>query len=134
MVHGNLCYLSVKSLLVHQFYFFSCFVDRASWYIHLKKKTTWYTVYLQYISSNTSTCFRRTTTHHQEVHHMDTTVGCLLSWQSQDNRQPSKQNISTNCCIHMVHLLMMGCSTPKTCRGVLWNILKINCASSCFFL
>ena len=33
---------------------------------------------------------------------------------------------------YVLYLLMMGLDTPETCRG--WgNILRISCASSCFF-
>ena len=44
-------------------------------YIRLNKNQLDSTIYLQYISSNTSTCFGRIYSHHQEAHCMDTTVG-----------------------------------------------------------
>jgi len=51
---------------------------------------------------------------------------------NQDNRNSSKNNNSTNCCIHIVYLLMMGLHTPETCR--VWrNVLRISCESSWFF-
>jgi len=43
-------------------------------YIRLNKTQLDNIIYLQYISSNTSTCFGRIYNHHQEAHCMDTTV------------------------------------------------------------
>ena len=80
------------------------------------RSTPWclYTNYLQYISSNTSTCFGRTySTSSRDISYgynnwyLLYPYGCTSWWWAID--------------------------TPETCRGVLRNILKINCASSWSF-
>jgi len=47
-------------------------------------------------------------THHQEVHHMATTIGTYHSNPATTTDSHLKRTISTNCCVHTVYLLTMG--------------------------
>jgi len=48
--------------------------------IHLKKNPTWCTSYLQYISSNTSTCFGRVWSIIRRYNRMYTIIGTYYSF------------------------------------------------------
>jgi len=71
-----------------------------------KKKPTWCTIYLQYILSNTSTCFRRI---------YSPSSGGTTVW------------------IQQLVLVVLFSWLSVVMTGPKWNILKINCASSWFF-
>jgi len=46
--------------------------------------------------------------HHQEVHHMATTIGTYCSNPARTTDSHLKRTIRTNYCSHMVYLLMIG--------------------------
>jgi len=68
---------------------FYVFVDRASRYIHFKKTQLDAQLILSMFRQTPVHISDVSIAHYQEVHRVDTTI-------------------STNCCIHTVHLLMMG--------------------------
>jgi len=87
-----------------------------------KNKSTWCTIYLKHISSNTSTCFRH------------------IYSPSSGGTPYGYNNWYLFFFLDVCLLYPYGCTswrwavdTPETCRGVWRNVLEINCASSWFF-
>jgi hypothetical protein len=95
---------------------FLCFVDRASRYIHIMKTKLMHYLSSVYFVSQSLHVSGIFVAHHQEVYCIYTTIGTYCaSWLSvwisiptrtRDNQL--KSTIRTNCCIHTVHLLMIG--------------------------
>ena len=87
-----------------------------------KKKKTWYTIYLQYNSSNTSTCFG---------HIYTPSSGGTTVW---------IQQLVLIVLFRWLTVVLAGfqwwwaIDTPETCRGVWRNIQRINCAIKLVFM